>query len=82
MIAASVEFARAWIGRFFAVQAFDRAMALAAQAFSALIPLIIGYSAVVPRARGKNFAHEPRPPPPGEGSARMMLAMLGEGAFR
>jgi len=58
MIAAAVEFARAWIGRFFAVQAFDRAMALAAQAFSALIPLIIVYSAVVPRARGENFAHE------------------------
>ena len=58
MIAAAVDFARSWIARFLAVQGLDRAMALSAQAFSALIPLIIVYSAIVPREQGADFASE------------------------
>jgi membrane protein len=56
MIAAAVQFARSWAERFFAVQGVDRAVALAAQAFSALIPLLMVYSAVVSRGEGQDFA--------------------------
>jgi membrane protein len=44
------------VARFFAVQGVDRAMALAAQAFTALVPLLIVYTAVVPRPQGRDFA--------------------------
>src|SRR5688572_7222621 len=56
MIAPAVQFARSWAERFFAVQGVDRAVALAAQAFSALIPLLMVYSAVVSRGEGEDFA--------------------------
>jgi membrane protein len=56
MIAAAVRFGQSWLARFVAVQGVDRAMALAAQAFSALIPLLIVYSAVVSRGEGQNLA--------------------------
>lgn len=46
-IDAFVDFFREWIGRFFEVQGFDRAMAIGAYAYSALIPAVIVYSAVV-----------------------------------
>jgi membrane protein len=45
---AIIDIARDWITRFFAVQGFDRAMAISAYAYSALIPLLIVYSALVP----------------------------------
>jgi membrane protein len=56
MIAAAIQFARSWTARWVEVQGVDRAMALAAQAFSALIPLLIVYSAVVSRGEGQSFA--------------------------
>jgi membrane protein len=56
MVATVLELARAWVARFLGVQGVDRAMALAAQAFSALIPLLIVYSAVVSRGEGSSFA--------------------------
>jgi membrane protein len=51
-----VGFFRAWIAHFVGIQGVDRAMAVAALAFSALIPLLIVYSAVVPRPDGEDFA--------------------------
>jgi membrane protein len=56
MVAAVVGFVRAWVERWFEVQGVDRAMALAAQAFSALIPLLIVYTAVVTRNESSSFA--------------------------
>lgn len=56
MVASAVELGQAWIARFLRVQGVDRAMALAAQAFSALIPLLIVYSAVVSHGQGRDFA--------------------------
>jgi membrane protein len=47
-------FLRDWIGRFIAVQGIDRGMALGAYAFSALIPLLIVYSSILPD--GESFA--------------------------
>jgi membrane protein len=47
---------RAWASRFIEVQGIDRAMALAAQAFSALIPLLIVVTALVPRDDELDFA--------------------------
>ena len=56
MVARTIEFVRSWLDRFIDVQGLDRAMALAAQAFGALIPLLIVYNAFVPRGSGKSFA--------------------------
>ena len=56
MVEATVEFFRAWLERFIDVQGIDRAMALAAQAFSALIPLLIVNSALISRGSGNEFA--------------------------
>ena len=42
-IAALVDLIRDWIGRFVAVQGVDRAMAIGAQAYTALFPLLIVY---------------------------------------
>jgi membrane protein len=58
MVRFAVELARSWATRFFDVQGVDRAMALAAQAFSALIPLLIVSSAVMSRQDGKSFADD------------------------
>jgi membrane protein len=58
MIPAAIQFARSWTARFLEVQGVDRAMALAAQAFSALIPLLIVYSAVVSRGEGESYADD------------------------
>jgi membrane protein len=46
-IDAFVDFFREWIRRFFDVQGFDRAMAIGAYGYSALIPAVIVYSAAV-----------------------------------
>jgi membrane protein len=56
MVEGTVKFVQAWIERFLDVQGIDRAMALAAQAFSALIPLLIVSSAVVSHGSGSKFA--------------------------
>ena len=56
MVEATVRFAQAWVERFIDVQGIDRAMAIAAQAFSALIPLLIVNSAIVSRGSGSQFA--------------------------
>lgn len=45
-----------WLERLVAVQAADRAVAIGAQAFGALIPLLIVYSAVVPVVDTQSFA--------------------------
>jgi membrane protein len=55
---AVLDFGRAWGERFVGAQGVDRATALAALSFSALIPLLVIYSAVVPRPDGEDFAGE------------------------
>jgi membrane protein len=57
MVTAVVDFGRAWLARFVEVQGVDRSMALAAQAFSALIPLLIVYSALLSRGEGSSVAN-------------------------
>ena len=51
-----IEFAREWIRRFLGVQGIDRAMSLGAQAYTALIPLLIVYASLLPRADSEDFA--------------------------
>ena len=46
-----VRFGRDWFARFIHVQGFDRAMAIAAYGYSALIPLLIVYASVLPSNR-------------------------------
>jgi membrane protein len=46
----------AWLERLAAVQVMDRGIGLGAQAFSALIPLVIVYSSVVPVSDAHSFA--------------------------
>ncbi|MEA2177991.1 MAG: hypothetical protein QOG77_1288, partial [Solirubrobacteraceae bacterium] len=53
-VAAVMSFAREWIARFIAVQGIDRAMAIGAQAYTALFPLVIVYASLLPNDR--NFA--------------------------
>jgi membrane protein len=55
-MSAALDFGRAWATRFFEVQGVDRAMALAAQMFSAILPLLVVFTAVVPRPDGESFA--------------------------
>ena len=50
--------AGAWLERLVAVQLVDRSVALAGRAFTALIPLLIVYDAVVPTIDGKDFADQ------------------------
>jgi membrane protein len=51
-----LEVARDWTERFVAIQGVDRAMALGAQAYTALIPLLIVYVSFLPRADNEDFA--------------------------
>jgi membrane protein len=53
-----MSFARDWFVRFVELQGFDRAVALAGQAFTALVPLLIVYSAVVSSSTGRDFADQ------------------------
>lgn len=46
----------AWLERIVAIQAVDRAIAIGAQTFSALFPLLIIYSAVAPRSEARDFS--------------------------
>jgi len=58
IVAWPVRFGRDWFLGFAGLQGFDRAVALAGQAFTALIPLLIVYAAVVSRASGQDFADQ------------------------
>jgi membrane protein len=58
LVAAPLQFGRDWLVQFIGLQGFDRAVALAGQAFTALIPLLIVYSAVVSQRTGRDFADE------------------------
>jgi membrane protein len=58
LIGAPLRFIRDWLAGFIALQGFDRAVALAGQAFTALIPLLIVYGAVVSKASGRDFADQ------------------------
>jgi membrane protein len=58
LVAAPLQFGRDCLVRFIALQGFDRAVALAAQAFTALVPLLIVYSAVASQRTGRDFADE------------------------
>ena len=53
-----IRLGRDWLVRFVEVQGFDRAVALAGQAFTALVPLLIVYGSVVSRATGHDFADQ------------------------
>ncbi len=50
--------AREWIERFVSVQGVDRAMAIGAQGYTALIPLLIVYASVLPRKEHRSFADD------------------------
>jgi membrane protein len=51
-----LNFFREWFERFVAVQGIDRAMAIAAQSYSAFLPLLIVYASILPRSDNKSFA--------------------------
>jgi membrane protein len=53
-----IGFVRSWVEHFVGVQGVDRAMAVAALAFSALIPMLIVYTTVVPQPDGEDFAQD------------------------
>jgi membrane protein len=56
LVAGPLQLGRDWAVRFVALQGFDRAVALAGQAFTALVPLLIVYNALISRATGRDFA--------------------------
>src|SRR4051812_8647878 len=56
VVGAVADLLRDWVARFFAIQAFDRAMSIGAYAYTALFPLLIVYSALAPRTESKDFA--------------------------
>lgn len=56
VIAPVLQFFRDWFERFVSVQGIDRAMAIAAQSYSAFLPLVIVYSSTLPRGENENFA--------------------------
>ena len=56
MIRPVLNFFRDWLERFVAVQGIDRAMAIAAQSYSAFLPLLIVYASILPRSDNKSFA--------------------------
>jgi membrane protein len=58
MLGGALAFGRDCAGRFVSLQGVDRAAALGGQAFTALIPLLIVYSTVVPYTDGENFADQ------------------------
>jgi membrane protein len=58
LVAGPLQLGRDWVVRFVELQGFDRAVALAGQAFTALVPLLIVYSALVSEATGRDFADQ------------------------
>jgi membrane protein len=55
---AALNLTREWLRRFVDVQGIDRAMAIGAYAYSALIPLLVVYSSLLPRGHNRSFADE------------------------
>ena len=55
-IDAMLSLAREWIRRFVEVQGIDRAMSIGAYAYSALIPLLVVYSSLLPRGQNRSFS--------------------------
>jgi membrane protein len=55
-VRALVDLITDWIARFVAVQGVDRAMAIAAMAYTALFPLLIVYVSVSPLESGRSFS--------------------------
>jgi membrane protein len=53
-----IQFGRDWLVGFVRLQGFDRAVALAGQTFTALVPLLIVYGAIVSRRTGNDFADQ------------------------
>ena len=51
-----IDLFRDWLKRFVEVQGIDRAMAIAAQSYSAFLPLVIVYASMLPRGDTKSFA--------------------------
>jgi hypothetical protein len=58
LVAPPLRFVRDWLARFLELQGFDRAVALAGQAFTALVPLLIVYGAITSNASGRVFADQ------------------------
>ena len=58
LVAATLQFGRDWLVKFLELQGFDRGVALAGQAFTALVPLLIVYSAIVSKRTGNDFADQ------------------------
>ena len=58
LVALPLRLGRDWAVRFVELQGFDRAVALGGQAFTALIPLLIVYTALVSEATGRDFADQ------------------------
>src|SRR3954464_16001097 len=58
LVTAPLQFGRDWLVQFIGLQGFDRAVALAGQAVTAAIPLLIVYSAVVRQRHGRDLADE------------------------
>jgi membrane protein len=56
LIRAILDLGRDWLSRFVAVQGVDRAMAIGAQAYTALFPLLIVYVSVSPLRNGRSFS--------------------------
>lgn len=56
VIQSVIKFFSDWLERFVSVQGIDRAMAIAAQAYSAFLPLVIVYSSTLPRGENEDFA--------------------------
>lgn len=55
-VTAVIGIVRDWLERFVAVQGIDRAMAIAAQGYSAFLPLMIVYASILPRGDNEDFA--------------------------
>ncbi len=51
-----IDLFRDWLKRFVEVQGIDRAMAIAAQSYSAFLPMLIVYASLLPRGETKSFA--------------------------
>lgn len=58
LVAGPLKLGRDWVVRFVELQGFDRAVALGGQAFTALVPLLIVYTALVSEATGRDFADQ------------------------
>ncbi len=62
VIESVLQFFRDWLERFVDVQGIDRAMAIAAQSYSAFLPLVIVYAATLPRGDNEELRRRARQP--------------------